>query len=68
MDPDAALAEIRDIVRELENTGMNEHSAASRAYRLAHLIRGLDEWFSGGGYLPPAWASGPGWEDRKSVV
>lgn len=49
MDPDAALAEIREI---LSRRDMHEGLDAER---LADLIDGLDTWISRGGFLPRNW-------------
>lgn len=50
MDPDAALAEIRELVDRIK-------AADSRhtVQRLAELVDGLDQWLSRGGFLPAAW-------------
>ena len=53
MDPDAALAEIRDIVGRYNRDGGLVVDA-----RLAELIDGVDTWLSTGGFLPNAWCKG----------
>lgn len=53
MDPNAALAEIRDIVGRFNRDGGLVVDA-----RLAELIDGLDGWLSKGGFLPDAWTNG----------
>jgi hypothetical protein len=47
MDPDAALARIRELSQDLSN---NED-----ALELANLIRELDAWLSNGGFFPREW-------------
>lgn len=52
MDPNAALAEIRELTAAFEHDGAtDEHDAV----RLAELVSGLDEWLTRGGFLPDAW-------------
>lgn len=60
MDPNAALAEIRDLTDALQHDPPTD---ASDAARLAELIAGLDAWLSRGGSLPDAWKKPdvPGW-------
>lgn len=53
MDPDAALAEIRDIISR-----WNRDGGLVVAARLAELVDGLDGWLSKGGFLPDAWCNG----------
>ena len=50
MDPDATLAEIRDILK-------NQRPRES-AERLRELIESLDQWLSKGGFPPEAWKKG----------
>lgn len=50
MDPNAALAEIRSILADRAEDGTWD------AERLAELINGLDDWITGGGFLPADWA------------
>lgn len=55
MDPDEALAEIR---RGLERIAARSTSPywRSHAYlQVCERIAALDEWISGGGFLPAAW-------------
>jgi hypothetical protein len=46
MDPNACLAEIRQIVSNFES---NDY------LRLAELVDGLDDWLSHGGFKPTEW-------------
>ena len=49
MDPNTALAEIRaEVVAILDG----DHD---RALALAEWFAGLDDWLSGGGFLPDSW-------------
>lgn len=50
MDPNATLAEIRTLV-DAQQAG-----AAIDGARLAELVLALDEWITGGGFLPIAWS------------
>jgi hypothetical protein len=55
MDPNAALAEIRRLNEEHANYG---ELSAGKTARLIELVEGLDNWLSGNGFLPEAWAGG----------
>jgi hypothetical protein len=48
MDPNATLTEIRALVDA-------NHHVVMDADRLAELISALDEWITGGGFLPTPW-------------
>lgn len=52
MDPNAALAEIREITAHI----LDGKPDSGQALRLAELSEALDEWLSKGGFLPSAWA------------
>lgn len=51
MDPNATLAELRELIGQWEHGTWGE-ARTDRAMGLAHA---LDEWLSGGGYLPADW-------------
>ncbi len=51
MDPNATLAEIRQLTKEILDGNGSEYDAA----RLAELVEGLDNWLSRQGFLPTAW-------------
>lgn len=53
MDPNANLAEQRRIFATLTDGTANDRIA--RLERLAELAQALDEWLSGGGFLPREW-------------
>jgi hypothetical protein len=57
MDPDANLAEqlrLADLlVDDMWNLPLREQQ--ENAARLAELVRSLDGWIKGGGFLPAAW-------------
>lgn len=55
MDPDAALARIREIGADIAE---EEVPSVEQAIELAEVICGLDAWLSTGGFLPAAWAGG----------
>lgn len=56
MDPDAALAEIRTVVRNVDT--VPPEAAPGVLSELCDRIDGLDQWLTGGGFLPDPWASG----------
>lgn len=49
MDPDAALAEIRKLIK------LHEEDARGDYARLLELIDSLDAWLAEGGFLPERW-------------
>lgn len=51
VDPDAALREIRMIIKDCTDDNY-------QLFRLAELVEGLDEWISKGGFLPSDWHKG----------
>jgi hypothetical protein len=63
MDPDAALAKIREMVALIHrhNHELDVHddadalSAIQSLASLADLVAGLDQWLSQGGSLPDGW-------------
>ena len=58
MDPNANLKEQRGLVVTILKTidRLEEHDDLSEdAERLAELVQALDEWLSGGGFLPKDW-------------
>lgn len=60
MDPKTTLAEMRhlaeaiQIMREDDRRDQDEE-LLELARRLAELVQAMDEWISGGGFLPPDW-------------
>lgn len=50
MDPNAALREIRELVRD----PAYEHVLVDHK-RLCELVQGLDDWLTTGGFLPKDW-------------
>lgn len=61
MDPNATLAEIRILIKRVDNAKdyptvaeRNEQRALAGTY-LVDAIEGLDGWLSRGGFLPDAW-------------
>lgn len=54
MDPNENLAEQRRIFARLD--AGNEREQTADLERLADLAQALDEWISGGGFLPDEWA------------
>jgi hypothetical protein len=57
MDPNATLAAIRELVKQIDNTdrGSANIDLVDLALDLIELIDGLDQWLSKGGFLPSAW-------------
>lgn len=53
MDPDAALDELRALLA-LDEPMVGELE------RMAELMRALDSWLAGGGFLPLGWRRMPG--------
>ena len=59
MDPNAALGTLRAAVVEWEQAVTAEDDAARLAIatRAFEALIALDDWLSGGGFLPTAWRS-----------
>lgn len=61
MDPNANLEEQRKLAKWLliqlstDKAMLAEFDSADEAARLAELVQALDEWLSGGGFLPKDW-------------
>jgi hypothetical protein len=57
MDPNATLAAIRELVKQIDNTdrGSANIDLVDLALDLIELVDGLDQWLSKGGFLPSAW-------------
>lgn len=56
MDPDAALAAIRDLLVYVDNPDSGDHNdLAAQLNSLVEHIDGLDNWLSHGGHLPASW-------------
>lgn len=60
MDPDTALKEIRERVKEIQaiqdsDAVIDPFTYSMKAERLAELIDGLDGWLKRGGRLPASW-------------
>lgn len=54
MDPDAALAVIRELAAEINEAGPDALDEIA-AMRLADHVTGLDQWLTKGGFLPADW-------------
>jgi hypothetical protein len=54
MDPDAALARIRVLAKEILRVPPDTEG---EAIELAETIDGLDGWLSRGGFLPTDWSA-----------
>lgn len=57
MDPNANLEEQRRLAKQILSAGRGpkQNLTLDRAHRLAELVEALDEWISGGGFLPADW-------------
>lgn len=56
MDPDANLAEQRQLIAEMQHEiDMTGNCDATKTERLLELVEALDEWIAKGGFLPKAW-------------
>ena len=53
MDPNTALAEIRDLIAKTYTA--DGPAAEDSCRRLYDVVEALDEWLSQGGFLPDAW-------------
>lgn len=51
MDPDATLAQIRELITQQQTDDLNDTDTAN----LVELIDSLDEWLTKGGFLPTEW-------------
>lgn len=56
MDPNETLRMVRATIKQM---GVETNPAINAAYAelLAEYVTALDEWLSGGGFLPTAWAT-----------
>lgn len=54
MDPNAALARIRELIKDM-NTASDDLEAAMIGSELATHVEGLDTWLKQGGFLPHEW-------------
>jgi len=56
MDPNTALAEIREQIEEFEGLSEDNFVDALRAADvIVERFKALDEWLTGGGFRPTAW-------------
>jgi len=58
MDPEVALAELREIVKEVNDGTVSSHTDAMS--RMADLFDGLDGWLTNGGFKPLDWRASGG--------
>ncbi len=57
MDPNAALEELRRMVREIEGAADNcGHEVSALVYDFTDRFSALDEWLSRGGFKPAEWS------------
>lgn len=59
MDPDATLAELRELVKLWESAGSRGTFTEAQADRAIELTRDLDAWIARGGFLPRDWQHRP---------
>ena len=55
MDPNAALAAIRQAIDQLEHETLDRDDEIPALYAVVEHFRALDEWLQRGGFLPEAW-------------
>lgn len=55
MDPDATLAELRELLVQPDPGA----DADDRLAAMAELVQAMDAWLSAGGFLPAAWCPVP---------
>lgn len=58
MDPNAALARIRELMSPPVGMRITAYERGQRTSEMYRLVADLDEWLSKGGFLPSAWLSG----------
>lgn len=56
MDPDQTLSEIRALVREATEGGLDAGHAERLVTELAERVEALDNWLTNRGFLPLAWS------------
>lgn len=54
MDPNKALAEMRDLVKRA-HLAVHGSDISYMADEMADIFEGLDEWLCKGGFLPDSW-------------
>lgn len=67
MDPDANLQEQRRLIERMMKAYDDENGNGidqDDANRLCELVQALDDWLTGGGFLPPSW--GKHWRGVRS--
>ena len=55
MDPNAALAAIRQAIDQLEHEKLDRDDEIPALYAVVEQFRALDQWLSAGGFTPHAW-------------
>jgi hypothetical protein len=55
MDPNATLAELRDLIAKWQGAGSHGAWTEAQADRTIELAADLDRWISKGGFPPAAW-------------
>lgn len=55
MDPNANLAEIRELTSRLLKQDQFSHENEEDGIALAEFVEALDQWLSAGGFLPKDW-------------
>ena len=57
MDPNATLAELRELIATWQAAGSRGPWTEAQADRTIELAADLDEWITRGGFLPSAWVT-----------
>ncbi|WP_327144369.1 hypothetical protein [Nocardia sp. NBC_01327] len=70
MDPDKALNEIRELIKQYDELGMWKrdydcNDAARILIDLAQTVAALDQWLTFGGFIPEAWVRCHGNQPRE---
>lgn len=55
MDPDEALAKMRDLTSRYGHEDHGNDEDHDIALRMVEVFQGLDEWLTNGGFPPSAW-------------
>lgn len=56
MDPNTALNDLRRAVAAIDNNdGMSEHAFSDQLDNIIQEFTALDQWLTGGGFLPNDW-------------
>jgi hypothetical protein len=60
MDPNTTLAELRALVRRLNELDQTTDTLSENEHNFLDLFPSLDHWLTNGGFPPDAWTTSPG--------